>query len=67
MVENASDEEIQNKPELIASLYSSIGNAYLELSKTEKAMEFHQKDLDLAREKLVTGNPWNGSPVAYVL
>lgn len=53
MVENASDEEIQNKPELIASLYSSIGNAYLELNKTEKAMEFHQKDLDLAREKLV--------------
>ncbi|XP_052237350.1 outer dynein arm-docking complex subunit 4-like [Dreissena polymorpha] len=50
LVENASDEEVQNKPELIASLNSSIGNAYLEMNKLNQAMEFHHRDLDIARE-----------------
>lgn len=50
LVENSSDDEIQNKPELIASLHSSIGNAYLELGKINQAMDHHEKDLDIARE-----------------
>lgn len=51
LVENSSDEDIQNKPELIASLNSSLGNAYLELGKLHQAMDYHQRDLDIAREK----------------
>ncbi|XP_052813789.1 outer dynein arm-docking complex subunit 4-like isoform X4 [Mya arenaria] len=50
LVENASEEDIQNKPELIASLNSSIGNAYLELNKLNQSMDYHQRDLDIARE-----------------
>lgn len=50
IVENSSDDEIQNKPELIASLNSSIGNAYLELGKLNQAMDYHQRDLDIARD-----------------
>lgn len=50
LVDNASDDEIQNKAELKASLHSSIGNAYLELGKTNQAMDHHLIDLDLARE-----------------
>ncbi|XP_060553247.1 outer dynein arm-docking complex subunit 4-like isoform X7 [Ruditapes philippinarum] len=50
IVENASDDDIQNKPELLASLYSSIGNACLELGKLNQSMDYHNKDLDIARE-----------------
>ncbi|XP_053386107.1 outer dynein arm-docking complex subunit 4-like isoform X9 [Mercenaria mercenaria] len=50
IVQNASDDEIQNKPELMASLYSSIGNCYLELNKLNQAMDYHNRDLDIARE-----------------
>ena len=50
LVENSSDDEIQNKPELIASIHSSIGNAYLELGKTNQAMDHHERDLDIARD-----------------
>ena len=51
LVENASDDDVQNKPELIASLNSSIGNAYLEMNKLNQALDFHQRDLDIAREQ----------------
>ena len=51
LVENCPDDEIQNKPELIASLHSSLGNAYLELGKTNQAMDHHEIDYDLAREQ----------------
>lgn len=50
MVERAPDDKIQNKPELLASLNSSMGNAYLEKDNTEKALEYHQRDLDIAME-----------------
>ena len=50
IVTGATDQQIQNKPELLASLYSSMGNAYLEMDNTDKAMEYHQKDLEIARD-----------------
>ena len=50
MVENASDDDIANRAELCASLYSSIGNAYLELGKMNQAMDYHNRDLDIARD-----------------
>ena len=50
LVDNCPEDEIQNKYELIASLHSSLGNAYLELGKTNQAMDHHEIDYDLARE-----------------
>ena len=51
LVENASDDELQNRAELIASLYSSMGNASLEMGKVNLAMDYHIKDLDISREQ----------------
>ena len=39
--------------ELLANVYSYMGNSYLELGKYELALENHQKDLDIANEKWV--------------
>ncbi|KAL4217492.1 hypothetical protein ACF0H5_023941 [Mactra antiquata] len=50
MVEADNNDEIQNKEELRASLNSSIGNAYLELGKLNQALDYHNRDLDIARD-----------------
>lgn len=49
IVEGWTDEELDNKQEVIASLYSSAGNAYLELGEYEKALTEHQKDLHISQ------------------
>ncbi|KAL3855274.1 hypothetical protein ACJMK2_014490 [Sinanodonta woodiana] len=49
-VENYPDEELQNKQELLANIYSCMGNAYLEMGKFNQAMEFHERDWKIAKE-----------------
>ncbi len=50
-VENMSDDDIPNRAEVVANLHSCIGNAYLEMGNTNKAMEHHKKDLEIAEQK----------------
>nr|CAB3267330.1 tetratricopeptide repeat protein 25 [Phallusia mammillata] len=49
-VNRLSDKELPNKADIVANLYSCIGNAYLELGQTEEALEYHQKDLDISQK-----------------
>lgn len=49
-VEGMSSDELQNRAEIMATLYSSIGNAYLEMNNFNRAMEYHERDLELAKE-----------------
>jgi hypothetical protein len=46
-----SSDELQNRAEIMATLYSSIGNAYLEMNNFNKAMDYHERDLEIAKEK----------------
>jgi hypothetical protein len=46
-----SDDELSNRNQVVANLYSLIGNAHLELSDYGKANENHQKDLDISTEQ----------------
>lgn len=45
------EESLKNKPSVLANLYSAMGNAYLEQGKYTQALDWHNKDLDLAKEK----------------
>ncbi|KAL4657772.1 tetratricopeptide repeat protein 25 [Arapaima gigas] len=50
VVQGWSEETVPNKLEVLGNLYSCIGNALIELGHMDKALESHQKDLQLARE-----------------
>lgn len=39
-----------NKKELLGKLYSCMGNALFDLGDVDKALEHHQKDLELATQ-----------------
>ena len=52
-IENWTDDDLHNKPEMVATLHSSMGNAYLELGQYEKALKEHNKDLEIAEAELV--------------
>lgn len=49
-VNRMSDRDLPNKLDLIANLYSCIGNAHLELGQTSEALSYHQKDLELSQQ-----------------
>lgn len=49
MVQKWSDEEIPNKKEVLDSLHSCIGNALVDVGHKDKALEHHQKELELAK------------------
>ncbi|BFZ01390.1 hypothetical protein BsWGS_04429 [Bradybaena similaris] len=49
-VEDLPEGSLKNKPDVVASLYSSMGNAYLEMNKFSQALKFHTKDLNIARD-----------------
>ncbi|XP_052079857.1 outer dynein arm-docking complex subunit 4-like isoform X9 [Mytilus californianus] len=51
-VEGMSSDELQNRAEIMATLYSSIGNAYLEMNNFNRSMEYHERDLELSREQM---------------
>ena len=48
IVENMSDDQLQNKAELLANLHSQMGNAYLEMGKYSLALEHHEEDLRIS-------------------
>lgn len=50
IVQGWSDNEISNKKEVMGSLHSCIGNAMIDLGNMDKALEHHQKDLELAKQ-----------------
>jgi len=49
-VQRWSEKEVPNKKELLGSLHSCIGNALFDLGDMDKALEHHQKDLELAKQ-----------------
>ncbi|XP_061189173.1 outer dynein arm-docking complex subunit 4-like isoform X5 [Saccostrea echinata] len=49
-VENMSEDQLQNKAEILANIHSQIGNAYLELGKYNESLKHHEEDLRLAKE-----------------
>ncbi|XP_031723707.1 outer dynein arm-docking complex subunit 4 isoform X1 [Anarrhichthys ocellatus] len=50
IVQGWSEEEVPNKKEVLGSLHSCIGNALIDLGAMDKALEHHQKDLELAKQ-----------------
>lgn len=50
-IQGWSDEEIPNRSELVGNLYSCIGNAQIEMGNMALALQSHQVDLDIAKEK----------------
>ena len=53
LVQDLGDSELLSKQELVASLHSCIGNAYLEIGEAEKALHHHLQDLKTAEDKYV--------------
>ncbi|XP_037331864.2 outer dynein arm-docking complex subunit 4 isoform X2 [Pungitius pungitius] len=49
-VQGWSEKEVPDKREILGSLHSCIGNALMDLGDMDKAIEHHQKDLELAEE-----------------
>uniref|UniRef100_A0A8C8EBW3 Outer dynein arm-docking complex subunit 4 n=1 Tax=Otus sunia TaxID=257818 RepID=A0A8C8EBW3_9STRI len=49
-VQGCSEDEVPNKSELIGNLHSCIGNAQLEMGRTEAALQSHKMDLEFARQ-----------------
>uniref|UniRef100_A0A673BIZ4 Outer dynein arm-docking complex subunit 4 n=1 Tax=Sphaeramia orbicularis TaxID=375764 RepID=A0A673BIZ4_9TELE len=45
-----SKKEVPNKREVLGTLHSCIGNALIELGDMNKALDHHQKDLELAKQ-----------------
>ena len=50
-LEPLTKSKIPEKEELIATINSNMGNAYLEISKYDSAITAHQKDLDISTKK----------------
>lgn len=50
MVQGCSEKDMPNKKELLGKLYSCMGNALFDLGDVDKALEHHQKDLELATQ-----------------
>lgn len=50
-VQSLGEDSVPNKEDVIGNLHSCIGNAYLEMDDSKKALEHHRKDLKIA-EKL---------------
>lgn len=50
IVHGWSEKEVPNKKEVLGSLHSCIGNAFIDLDNMDKALAHHQKDLELAKE-----------------
>ncbi|KAL4228994.1 Tetratricopeptide repeat protein 25 [Mactra antiquata] len=48
-VQGFSETDVPNKIEVIANLYSCIGNAYLEMGSYDKALESHKTDLSMGQ------------------
>jgi ATP-dependent protease HslVU (ClpYQ) ATPase subunit len=55
-VKGMNDKAIPNKQEVIANLHSCIGNAFLEMEETVKALENHKKDLNISKKLCVNNN-----------
>ncbi|XP_061760979.1 outer dynein arm-docking complex subunit 4 [Nerophis ophidion] len=47
-VQGWSEKDVPDRDELLGSLHSCMGNALMDLGETDKALDHHQKDLDLA-------------------
>lgn len=52
IVQEWSEREMPDKKEVLGSLHNCIGNALIELGDMDKALEHHQKDLELAEQWL---------------
>lgn len=50
MILGCSERDMPNKKVLLGKLHNCIGNAYLEIGDIDKALEHHQKDLELAMQ-----------------
>ncbi|XP_042248829.1 outer dynein arm-docking complex subunit 4 [Thunnus albacares] len=50
MVQKWSERDVPSKKEVLGSLHSCIGNALISLGDMDKALEHHQKDLELAEQ-----------------
>ncbi|XP_039971499.1 outer dynein arm-docking complex subunit 4 isoform X2 [Xiphias gladius] len=49
-VQGWSVKDVPNKKEVLGSLHSCIGNALIDLGDMDKAIDHHQKDLELAKQ-----------------
>ncbi|XP_013787907.2 tetratricopeptide repeat protein 25-like, partial [Limulus polyphemus] len=46
-LDDCPEEHLPNKTEILATVYSNIGSAHMELGDLGAALQFHQKDLEL--------------------
>ncbi|XP_064646279.1 outer dynein arm-docking complex subunit 4-like isoform X2 [Lineus longissimus] len=49
-IEDLDEDDCDNKTELLATIYSYMGNSYLELAKYDQALEYHQRDLKISKD-----------------
>nr|XP_028558649.1 tetratricopeptide repeat protein 25-like [Podarcis muralis] len=63
-IQGWSDEEIPNRSELVGNLYSCIGNAQIEMGNMAAALQSHQVDLDIAKEKISSTTGYSQSQLA---
>jgi len=50
-VEKWADEDVNNRPEMVANLHSLIGNAHLEMGNYTKALHHHNIDNEIATQQ----------------
>ncbi|XP_051571539.1 outer dynein arm-docking complex subunit 4 isoform X2 [Myxocyprinus asiaticus] len=53
-VQGWTEEVLPNKREVLGNLHSCIGNALMDLGKMDKALNHHEKDLELAKQGNLT-------------
>ena len=51
LAESYSDEDIPNRPELLAQLHGKLGAAHLQIGNTEQALEHHKDALELVNSQ----------------
>ena len=52
-VNSLTEDNVPNRDDVLGNLHSCMGNAYLEMDNSKRALEHHQEDLKIAKKTYV--------------
>uniref|UniRef100_A0A3B4ZKA2 Outer dynein arm-docking complex subunit 4 n=1 Tax=Stegastes partitus TaxID=144197 RepID=A0A3B4ZKA2_9TELE len=67
IVQRCSEKEVPDKKQIMGSLHSCMGKAWFDLGDMDKALEHHQRDLEVAEQEIFLTNSKLPEPMSRAL